>query len=57
MGRQLDANWQSRRDTPKRAPSPDEQKHNKKARTPSTEEDEETDDLVHGGYENTGEKS
>ena len=46
-GRQLDANRQSRRDTPKQAPSPAGQRHTKKARTPSTKEDEETDDLVH----------
>ena len=45
-GCQLDANRQSRRDTPKRAPSPAGQRHTKKARTPLTEEDEETDDLV-----------
>ena len=52
MGRQLDANRQSRRDMAKRASSPAEQKHKKKARTPSTEEEEEeTDELVRHSQE------
>ena len=40
-GRQLDACRQSRRDLAKRAPSPAEQEHKKKAKTPLTEEEEE----------------
>ena len=45
-GRQLDAQRQSRRDMSKRASSPAAQLHPKKARTPSTEEEEETDQMV-----------
>ena len=45
-GRQLDARRQSRREMSKRAPSPVGQLHPKKARTPSTEEEDETDQLV-----------
>ena len=41
-GRQLDAQRQSRRDMSKRASSPAAQLHPKKARTPSTEEEDET---------------
>ena len=52
MGRQLDANRQSRRDMAKRASSPAQQEHNKKARTPSTEEgEEETDEMVRHSQE------
>ena len=45
-GRQLDAQRQSRRDMSKRASSPAAQLHPKKARTPSTEEEDETDQMV-----------
>ena len=45
-GRQLDARKQNRRDMSKRAPSPAAQLHPKKARTPSTEEEDETDQMV-----------
>ena len=45
-GRQLDAQRQSRRDMSKRASSPAAQLHPKKARTPSSEEEEETDQMV-----------
>ena len=45
-GRQLDAQRQSRRDMSKRASSPAAQLHPKKARTPSTEEEEDTDQMV-----------
>ena len=45
-GRQLDANRQSRRDLIRRAPSPAEPEHSKKARTPSTEEDEGIEEMV-----------
>ena len=45
-GRQLDANRQSRRDLVRRAPSPAEPEHSKKARTPSTEEDEGIEEMV-----------
>ena len=45
-GRQLDAQRQSCRDMSKRASSPAAQLHPKKARTPSTEEEEETDQMV-----------
>ena len=45
-GRQLDARKQNRRDMSKWAPSPAAQLHPKKARTPSTEEEDETDQMV-----------
>ena len=45
-GRQLDAQRQSRRDMSKRASSPAAQLRPKKARTPSTEEEEDTDQMV-----------
>ena len=45
-GRQLDARKQNRREMSKRAPSPAAQLHPKKARTPSTEGEEETDQMV-----------
>ena len=45
-GRQLDARKQNHRDMSKRAPSPAAQLHPKKARTPSTEEEDETDQMV-----------
>ena len=45
-GHQLDARRQSRRDMSKRAPSPAAQLHPKKARTPSTKEEDETDQMV-----------
>ena len=45
-GRQLDAQRQSRQDMSKRASSPAAQLHPKKARTPSTEEEGETDQMV-----------
>ena len=45
-GRQLDARKQNCRDMSKRAPSPAAQLHPKKARTPSTEEEDETDQMV-----------
>ena len=45
-GRQLDARKQNRRDMSKRAPSPAAQLHPKKARTPLTEEEDETDQMV-----------
>ena len=45
-GRQLDARKQNRQDMSKRAPSPAAQLHPKKARTPSTEEEDETDQMV-----------
>ena len=45
-GRQLDANRQSRRDLVKRAPSPAEQEYKKKARTPSTEEEDGIEEMV-----------
>ena len=45
-GRQLDARKQNRRDMSKRAPSPAAQLHPKKARTPSTEGEDETDQMV-----------
>ena len=45
-GHQLDAHKQNRRDMSKRAPSPAAQLHPKKARTPSTEEEDETDQMV-----------
>ena len=45
-GRQLDAQRQNRRDMSKWAPSPAAQLHPKKARTPSTEEEDETDQMV-----------
>ena len=45
-GRQLDARKQNRREMSKRAPSPAAQLHPKKARTPSTEGEDETDQMV-----------
>ena len=45
-GRQLDTRKQNRRDMSKRAPSLAAQLHPKKARTPSTEEEDETDQIV-----------
>ena len=45
-GRQLDTRKQNRQDMSKRAPSPAAQLHPKKARTPSTEEEDETDQMV-----------
>ena len=45
-GRQLDARKQNRRDMSKRAPSLAAQLHPKKARTPSTEGEDETDQMV-----------
>ena len=45
-GHQLDAQRQSRRDMFKRASSPAAQLHPKKARTPLTEEEDETDQMV-----------
>ena len=50
-GRHLDASRQSRWDLAKRAPSPAEQEQNKKARTPSTEEEDETDEMVRHSQE------
>ena len=45
-GHQLDARKQNRREMPKWAPSPAAQLHPKKARTPSTEGEDETDQMV-----------
>ena len=45
-GRQLDARKQNRQDMSKRTPSLAAQLHPKKARTPSTEEEDETDQMV-----------
>ena len=45
-GRQLDARKQNCRDMSKWAPSPAAQLYRKKARTPSTEEEDETDQMV-----------
>ena len=45
-GRQLDARKQNGRDMSKRAPSPAAQLHPKKARTPLTEGEDETDQMV-----------
>ena len=45
-GRQLDARKQNCRDMSKQAPSPAAQLHPKKARTPSTEEEDETNQMV-----------
>ena len=45
-GRQLDARKQNHRDMSKQAPSPAAQLHPKKARTPSTKEEDETDQMV-----------
>ena len=50
-GRQLDANRQSRRDLAKRAPSPAEQEYKKKARTPSTEEEDGIEEMVRHSQE------
>ena len=50
-GRQLDANRQNRRDLVRRAPSPAEQERSKKARTPSTEEDEGIKEMVRHSQE------
>ena len=45
-GRQLDARKQNRWDMSERAPSPAAELHPKKARTPSTEGEDETDQMV-----------
>ena len=45
-GRQLDARKQNCRDMSKQAPSPAAELHPKKARTPSTEGEDETDQMV-----------
>ena len=45
-GRLLDARKQNRRDMSKRAPSPAAQLHPKKARTPSTKGEDQTDQMV-----------
>ena len=45
-GHQLDAHKQNRREMSKRAPSPAAQLHPKKARTPLTEGEDETDQMV-----------
>ena len=45
-GRQLDAHKQNRWDMSKQAPSPAAELHPKKARTPSTEGEDETDQMV-----------
>ena len=50
-GRQLDTHHQSRRDMSKWVPSPAEQMHTKKVRTPSEEEEAETDELVQLSHE------
>ena len=50
-GRQLDANRQIRRDLVRWAPSPAEQERRKKARTPSTEEDEGIEEMVQHSQE------
>ena len=55
-GRQLDANRQNRRDLVRRAPSPAEQEHSKKARTPSTEEDEGIEEMVRHSQEQREER-
>ena len=55
-GRKLDANRQSRRDLAKRAPSLVEQEHKKKARTPSTEEDEDIEEMVRHSQEQRQER-
>ena len=55
-GRQLDANRQSRRDLVRRAPSPVEPEYSKKARTPSTEEDEGIEEMVRHSLEQRQER-
>ena len=55
-GRHLDASHQSRRDLAKWAPSPAEQEQSKKARTPSTEEEDETDEMVRHSQEQCQER-
>ena len=55
-GRQLDAKCQSRRDLAKRVPSPSESGYKKKARTPSTEEEEGLEEMIRHSQEQCQER-